>query len=238
MVEIAEVDDEGTPLRYDESYYIRDGPSLFDRVRPLWTCWRHCHMSMLLWLSIIFITTLSILGILVLRSNTSAGGKEYPGCNRLFNWVLAFVVFNIVNMVWYSIEEGFRVSNVRADAAAPGGWSPTPLGEQNSKAFDYMRVARLVIHFSITMTFFILGCEFYTRNGGSRTPVSGCPGHTDLWLYFAVLWWLILLTYAVIAVVILCAATFACYAIVQMTKNNGAAAAEKAREDGGGEGEP
>jgi hypothetical protein len=44
MVDVEEIDDEGQPLRHDESKYVHQSPSLLDRIKPLFTCWRFCHM--------------------------------------------------------------------------------------------------------------------------------------------------------------------------------------------------
>jgi hypothetical protein len=179
MVDIDEIDDEGQPLRSER--YVRDGPSLMDRVRPLFTCWQYCHMSLAIWITLVIFSTICILGVLVLRGNSSASTSAYPACGRLYTWVLFWVIITAINTVWYAIEEGFRVPAVELDPDAPNGVRETPLAQQNSMAFIYVRVFRLTVHFILTLVFFIVGYDIFKN--------SKCAGHTDLWLYFKVFWW-------------------------------------------------
>lgn len=99
MVDVEEIDDEGKPLRQDESKYTYKGPSLIDRIRPLWTCWRYCHMSLAIWITLILFSTVCILGALVLASNKSASTRAEQPCNRVYGWVLLWVIINGVNTV-------------------------------------------------------------------------------------------------------------------------------------------
>ena len=179
MVDIDEVDDEGAPLRHPESFYEQQSPSFSERIARLFRCWRHCHMSLIIWVTLVLFGVVVILGAIVLRSNRDASGAAFPTCNRLYSWVLAWVIVTAVNSVWYSIEEGFRVQAVVVDPTAPGGMRELPLSQQNSAAFVYVRVMRLVTHFVLTIAFFVVGWEIMRHNGT-------CPAHTDLKLYFKV----------------------------------------------------
>ena len=138
-------------------------------------------MNLLIWMTLIFGMCIFVLGVLVLNGNKAAGTSREPQCNRLFNWVMYFVIINGVNTIWYSIEEGFRVPKFQPDPTSPNGLKETPLHEQNSLAYVYVRVFRLIVHFVLTLVFFVVGYEIIKN--------SKCTGHSDLWLYFKCFWW-------------------------------------------------
>lgn len=97
MVEIDEdIEDEGTPLRNGQhrrknsGLYHKRSPTLGDRWDAFARCWDHCHMSMAIWITLVIFTVIIILGIIVLRTNQSAGTSAFPKCNRIYNcqWAL------------------------------------------------------------------------------------------------------------------------------------------------------
>ena len=113
-------------------------------------------------------------------------------------------------LVWYAIEEGFRVPAVELDPDAPNGVREVPLSQQNSTAFIYVRVFRLIVHFILTLVFFVVGYDIM-KNGT-------CQDHNDLKLYFKVFWWFLAIGYGIIALLILCGGCVACCAIVSASR--------------------
>jgi hypothetical protein len=202
MVEVTEVDDEGRPLRSgDDSLYIRRGPTWSERLRASVSCWSYCHMSLAIWITLIIFTVLVALGAVVLSANSSARSASEPQCHRLFNWVLFFVVVTGANAVWYAVEEGFRVPPLRIDPTSPNGVSETPLHEQNSLAYVYVRAFRIVLHLALTLVFVVVGGDVLVN--------STCQGHADLWLYFKAVWWTLIVIYGLLTLLLCCGACVA-----------------------------
>ena len=126
-----------------------------------------------------------VLGVVVLYSSRSARTLEFAECNRLYTWVMYLVIITFVHTVWYAIEEGFRVPTHEFDANVPGGVREVPLNQQNSQLFLYVRALRLILHFTSTLVFFIVGVTIYKN-------IGTCQEHTDLKLFFKIFWWIIL----------------------------------------------
>lgn len=214
MVDLEEVDDEGQPLRYEEEAYHKKYPSLFEsvvaRFRPLVTCWRHCRMSLAIWITLVFFGIVCIIGVLVLAGDKAANTPQYPQCNRLYRWVMFWVIVNGVNAVWHAIEEGFRVPPYTIDPDAPGGVRETPLHEQNSTLYLYVRAFRLITQFVLMLVFFIVGYDLVKH--------GTCDGFRDLKLYFKVNWYMLLVGYGIIALFILCGGCVACCALLSASR--------------------
>jgi len=209
MVDIDEIDDEGIPLRYPESAYHRPPPSLLSRcLRPFKHCCRGYVLTRAQWFLIVTYAVLVGLGYAVVRGSADAGTPQYQSCNRLYSWVVIWVLGHSFHLIWWTAEAGFYVSSpVVVDPSVPGGLRELAPDEKNSSCFLALRTLRSVICFMGNLAFLIVGIELI-RN-------AACTGFADLWLYFKGMFWLLVTLFSISGLILLCGACVACLAILQ-----------------------